>query len=66
MSKIERRGFLTRLSLGVTSLVAFPLRGLTAGRDDNSEEMNTSPILQIAPLGFQWECIDPFLFCAHH
>ncbi len=66
MSKIERRGFLTRLSLGVTSLVAFPFRGLTAGRDDNSEEMNTSPILQIAPLGFQWECIDPFLFCAHH
>ena len=26
----------------------------------------TSPILQIKPLGFPWETIDPFLFCAYH
>ena len=26
----------------------------------------TSPILQRLPLGHQWPCIDPFLFCAHH
>ncbi|MFC4621646.1 pirin family protein [Comamonas nitrativorans] len=25
-----------------------------------------SPILRRLPLGAQWPCIDPFLFCAHH
>jgi redox-sensitive bicupin YhaK (pirin superfamily) len=25
-----------------------------------------NPILQIKPLGFQWETLDPFLFCVHH
>ena len=25
-----------------------------------------NPILETAPLGAQWPCLDPFLFCAHH
>ena len=28
--------------------------------------MSASPIIQRLPLGAQWPCIDPFLFCAHH
>jgi len=28
--------------------------------------MTESPIIQMLPLGAQWPCIDPFLFCAHH
>ena len=28
--------------------------------------MSASPIIQTLPLGNQWPCIDPFLFCAHH
>jgi redox-sensitive bicupin YhaK (pirin superfamily) len=24
------------------------------------------PVLEVAPLGFQWTTIDPFLFCVHH
>ncbi len=28
--------------------------------------MSTDPIVQIKPLGFPWETIDPFLFCAYH
>ncbi|HAL39317.1 MAG TPA: pirin [Polaromonas sp.] len=28
--------------------------------------MSTSPIVQIKPLGFPWETIDPFLFCVYH
>lgn len=28
--------------------------------------MPTHPILQIKPLGFTWDTLDPFLFCAYH
>ena len=28
--------------------------------------MPANPILQITPLGFPWETLDPFLFCAYH
>ncbi len=31
------------------------------------ENKTASPtILETAPLGFQWPCLDPFLFCVHH
>ncbi len=28
--------------------------------------MNDKTIIQIKPLGTQWETLDPFIFCAHH
>jgi redox-sensitive bicupin YhaK (pirin superfamily) len=28
--------------------------------------MPSNPILNLAPLGFPWQTIDPFLFCVHH
>ncbi|MFY9154351.1 MAG: pirin family protein [Prolixibacteraceae bacterium] len=28
--------------------------------------MEQKSILQIKPLGFQWETLDPFIFCVHH
>lgn len=28
--------------------------------------MSSRPVLQVKPLGFPWETIDPFLFCAYH
>ncbi|MFI5443693.1 pirin family protein [Polaromonas sp. UC242_47] len=28
--------------------------------------MPASPVLQIKPLGFPWETLDPFLFCVYH
>ena len=64
MGKLERRSFLSRLSLGVTSLLALPMRGSAANANDLPMEQPL--ILRKAPMGFQWECFDPFLFCAHH
>jgi redox-sensitive bicupin YhaK (pirin superfamily) len=26
----------------------------------------SSPVLEVAPLGFPWATVDPFLFCVHH
>ena len=28
--------------------------------------MSSHPVLSIKPLGFTWDTVDPFLFCAHH
>jgi redox-sensitive bicupin YhaK (pirin superfamily) len=41
--------------------------GAVAGvMTDTDTSRTTDPVLQEAPLGFQWPTIDPFLFCAHH
>lgn len=62
--KLERRSFLGRLSLGITALAAAPFRGFA--RAPLSESQEEHSVRSIHPLGFQWECSDPFLFCAHH
>jgi redox-sensitive bicupin YhaK (pirin superfamily) len=28
--------------------------------------MNQNPVLRVWPLDFQWQTVDPFLFCVHH
>ncbi|MFO0679164.1 MAG: pirin family protein [Polyangiaceae bacterium] len=33
---------------------------------DAASSENDSPVLDTAPLGFQWPTLDPFLFCVHH
>jgi len=42
-----------------------------AGPNPNANTMSEAPepinlIKKIKPLGFQWETLDPFLFCVHH
>lgn len=61
-SKIERRSFLTRLGLGLGGTLLFPF---TQWGKSKTTEM-PALILKTRPLGFQWETLDPFLFCVHH
>lgn len=64
-NKLERRNFLTRLSLGTAAAITAPL-SLFSKNTNTSNDKDMNPIKQIKPLGFQWETADPFLFCVHH
>jgi hypothetical protein len=55
-----RRTFLKRIGLGFLSMP------LISWNTNEKEQQMASKILQIKPLGFQWETQDPFLFCVHH
>ena len=33
---------------------------------ESEVSVQADPILSARPLGFQWETVDPFLFCVHH
>lgn len=62
-NKTDRRGFLGKLVLGTTALAAAPLLGATTV----TNQTNAMTIIKkIRALGFQWETLDPFLFCVHH
>jgi len=63
----NRRSFLGKLSLGITSLFALPALGLANEKNRRSEmESEKKAIKKIRPMGFQWDTQDPFLFCVHH
>lgn len=63
--KYPRRNFVTRLSLGITSLIAMPITRVANTLKKEQEPMK--PVIKnIKPLGFVWETADPFLFCVHH
>jgi redox-sensitive bicupin YhaK (pirin superfamily) len=64
----DRRGFLGKLGLGVSAVLAWPFAGFA--KNDSSMEPTTNNnqkmVREVKPLGFQWETADPFLFCVHH
>lgn len=69
--KLHRRSFLGKLSLGISALATFPLFSAARKMKEemntpSSDKQNTHPVLEVRPLGFQWETADPFLFCVHH
>jgi quercetin 2,3-dioxygenase len=67
MKKIERRNFIGKLTLGLSSVAALPLLAYAKDKDSNSTDMEKkNTIKKIRALGFQWETADPFLFCVHH
>ena len=61
---IERRSFLTRLGLGLGAIVTASFE--SAGNTIRKKMEDFDPIIDIQPMGFQWETMDPFLFCVHH
>ncbi len=66
--KLERRNFITRVSLALTAAMATQYNSIanTLKQAANNNPKAMSPVLSIKPLGFQWETSDPFLFCVHH
>lgn len=65
--KYPRRNFVTRLSLGITSLITMPITKVTNTFKKDIEPEPMKPVIKnIKPLGFVWETADPFLFCVHH
>lgn len=66
----HRRGFLNRVGLGLASAIAMPFaaaaRSYKATEKELQAMIDKNPILEIKAMGFQWETLDPFLFCVHH
>lgn len=61
--KDNRRNFISKFSLTLAAVL-----GLRTARSKNNPmpEANKETVKRIRPLGFQWETLDPFLFCVHH
>ncbi|MDO8365415.1 MAG: pirin family protein [Saprospiraceae bacterium] len=66
-NKDNRRGFLAKFSLGVMAMFGLPWNGRSKTNEDLKEQKNNAdPILEVKPMGFAWDTLDPFLFCVHH
>lgn len=61
---IKRRNFLTRLAATFGGLAAGQLVQAGNRLKESMESLNS--IIEIKEMGFQWETVDPFLFCVHH
>ena len=62
----NRRSFLGKLALGTTAVTAVPFLGAFANKESEIKQTKMKAIKKIRALGFQWETLDPFLFCVHH
>jgi quercetin 2,3-dioxygenase len=63
-----RRTFLGKLSLGILGALGLSNKHVanTIQQFEPNNNNSMNPILETKPMGFTWECYDPFLFCAHH
>jgi len=65
--KDDRRGFLAKFSIAVMAMLGLPSSGRSKTKDKAADQKtNTDPILEVKPMGFAWDTLDPFLFCVHH
>lgn len=63
---VKRRTFLNRLGLGVASVFAGTPTLVGSTMKEEMPAGGGSAITRVRPLGFQWDTLDPFLFCVHH
>ena len=61
--KNNRRGFLSKLALSSAAVATAPILGSFRNKNQTND---MKVIKKIRSLGFQWETLDPFLFCVHH
>jgi quercetin 2,3-dioxygenase len=57
----NRRSFFKKLGAGVISTA-----GLSSMNKKSNQMSEEKIILDIKPMGFIWDTLDPFLFCVHH
>lgn len=62
----NRRKFLSKLAIGSTALASAPFLAAFGSNSDSTTKKEMKTIKKIRALGFQWETLDPFLFCVHH
>jgi quercetin 2,3-dioxygenase len=61
-----RRSFLGKLVVSTISALGIANSSLVKAITTSTNTTTMNPILEIKPMGFTWDCYDPFLFCAHH
>lgn len=64
--KLTRKHFFKSFGLGLFGIAAGKGIAMTATSNEKSAMTNKPVIRNKRPLGFQWETLDPFLFCVHH
>ncbi|MBP6810655.1 MAG: pirin family protein, partial [Saprospiraceae bacterium] len=48
-------------------MLGLPSGGKSKSSDHTAEQKpDADPILEVKPMGFAWDTLDPFLFCVHH
>ncbi|MBN8679931.1 MAG: pirin family protein [Chitinophagales bacterium] len=64
--KDNRRGFLAKASLGMLAMLGLSWNKKQENTTSTMEEKEADPVLEVKPMGFAWDTLDPFLFCVHH
>lgn len=62
----NRRSFLAKFSLGLLSMFGLSGSRLATAKEEPDEKAPGHPVLEVKPMGFVWDTLDPFLFCVHH
>lgn len=66
----NRRNFIQKFFLGVSAMIAAPFDSSSKHIENNQSvdktESEKNIVRRVSAMGFQWETMDPFLFCVHH